>query len=113
MITILINLIVKLLGSEPDFSLTLSIVGYSLGPLIVANIIVLPLISSSGGISYTTDLILIYNSPSFFVSRLIMGVAMIISLHLISDGLSKAYTVHRLLIFMILMPLIILLAIII
>jgi len=98
-ISIYFNFIIKLLGSRPDSSLTRSLTGYSAGiffiPLLISSVIVstIPSISDLNAIAYISDL-----------SRIVLFVGTMIYLLLLSDGLSKAYAINRILVFFLSIP---------
>ena len=98
-ISIYFNFVIKLLGSKPDSSLTRSLTGYSAGilfiPLLVSSVIILtvPNTSSIEALSYVSAL-----------SRAILFIGTLIYLLLLSDGLSKAYSINKILVFLLSIP---------
>jgi len=98
-VSIYFNFVIKLLGSRPDSSLTRSLTGYSAGilfiPLLVSSIIVSTIssISDLNAIAYISEL-----------SRIVLFIGTIIYLLLLSDGLSKAYSINRILVFFLSIP---------
>lgn len=98
-ISIYFNFIIKLLGSRPDSLLTSSLTGYSAGilfiPLIMVSIIIsmTPSIVDLSSITYTLEL-----------SRIILFTGTIGYLIILSDGLSKAYSINRILVFLLSIP---------
>ncbi len=99
-VSIYVNFVVKLLGSRPDISLTRSITGYSAGilfaPFLVSSIVTLmiPNVIDITVISYFSNL-----------SRTIIFASAILYLLSLSDAVSKAYAINRVLFFILSIPL--------
>ena len=97
-LSIVANLIFKLLGAKTNFPLTRCMVGYSLAiviPFLLVNTIILAL--------STSELDIINNA---MIARMIMFSGMILFVAFLSEGASKTYFINRILVFIIFLPII-------
>mgnify|MGYP003880493307 CR=1 FL=1 len=100
----ILNTIFRLLGASTDISLTMSLLGYAVGPLIIFSLISTLIISSVTGISVTSPEIgsLLLSNTLIIASQYIMLLGFLLAAYVISMGASKAYFLNRYLVFIIL-----------